>query len=54
MVWNHKERSDEKVPLNPDDELPQIYVWDPKTGKPLVKFSGDTFAISPDSRLISW
>ncbi len=53
MVWNHKERSDEKVCLNPDDELPQIYVWEPKTGKPLVKFSGDTFAISPDSRLIA-
>lgn len=53
MVWNHNEISDEKVNLNPDDELPQIYVWDPKTGRPLVKFSGNTFAISPDSRLIA-
>ncbi len=53
MVWNHNEISDEKVCQNPDDELPQTYVWDPKTGKPLVKFSGDTFAISPDSRLIA-
>lgn len=53
MVWNHKELSDETECLNPDDKLPQIYVWDPKTGKPLVKFSGDTFAISPDSRLIA-
>ena len=53
MVRNHRKYSKENVCLNPDDEAAQIYVWEPQTGKPIVKFPGETFAISDDSRLIA-
>ncbi len=53
MVGNHRKYSKENVCLNPDDEHAQIYVWEPQTGKPIVKFPGETFAISDDSRLIA-
>ncbi len=39
--------------LNPDSEGSQIYVWDPTTGKKLVKFAGHRFALSSDSRLVA-
>ncbi|MXV78167.1 sigma-70 family RNA polymerase sigma factor [Candidatus Poribacteria bacterium] len=53
MVCNDKGNSKENELPNPDGEGPQIYVWEPETGKPLVKFPGKTIAISPDSRLIA-
>ena len=53
LVRNHKKYSKDNEVLNPDDEDDQIYVWDPETGKPVVKFSGLTFEISQDSRLIA-
>ena len=53
MVRNHRKYAKDNVCLNPDDETAQIYVWEPQTGKPLVKFPGETFAISQDSRLIA-
>ncbi len=39
--------------LNPDSEGSQIYVWDPKTGKKIIKFAGHRFALSSDNRLIA-
>ncbi len=53
MVSNDKENSKEHECLDPDGEGPQIYVWEPETGKPLVKFPGETFAVSQDSRFIA-
>ncbi|RKU31063.1 hypothetical protein C6497_02690 [Candidatus Poribacteria bacterium] len=53
MVRNHKKYSKDNEVMNPDDEDEQIYVWDPETGKPVVKFAGNTFEISQDSRLIA-
>ena len=53
MVRNHKKYSEDKELLNPDDEDPQIYVWQPDTGKPIIKFTGETLVISDDSRLIA-
>ena len=53
LVRNHKKFSKDNEVLNPDDEDEQIYVWDPETGKPVVKFAGNTFEISQDSRLIA-
>ena len=53
LVRNHKKYSKDNEVLNPDDENEQIYVWDPETGKPVVKFAGNTFEISQDSRLIA-
>lgn len=53
IVQNHKKYSEDNEVLNPDDEDAQIYVWEPETGEPVVKFAGNTFAISQDSRLIA-
>ena len=53
IVGHHKKNSEDNEVLNPDDEVAQIYVWDPETGKPIVQFSGKTFEISQDSRLIA-
>lgn len=53
MVRNHKKYSKDNEVLNPDDEDAQIYVWEPETGKPVVKFAGERFEISQDSRLIA-
>ncbi len=53
VVSNDKENSKENEHSNPHGDGPQIYVWEPETGKPLVKFPGKTFTISPDSRLIA-
>ena len=53
MVSNDKENSKENEFPNLDGEGPQIYVWEPETGKSLAKFPGKTFTISPDSRLIA-
>ncbi len=53
LVRNHKKYSKDNEVLNPDDEDEQIYVWDPETGKPVVKLAGNTFEISQDSRLIA-
>ncbi|MDE0396612.1 MAG: sigma-70 family RNA polymerase sigma factor [Candidatus Poribacteria bacterium] len=39
--------------LNPDTEGYQIYVWDPETGEAIIKFAGDKFAFSEDSRLLA-
>ena len=39
--------------VNPDTEGMQIHIWDPETGVPLVKFAGNRFAFSPDSRLLA-
>ncbi len=53
MVRNHKKYSKEKEVLNPEDEDAQIYVWEPETGKPVVKFTGEIFEVSQNSRLIA-
>ena len=53
IAGNHKKYSEDNEVLNPDDEDAQIYVWEPETGKPVVKFAGNIFAISQDSRLIA-
>lgn len=53
MVSNDKENLKDNEFSNLDGEGLQIYVWEPETGKPLVKFPGKTFAISSDSRLIA-
>ena len=53
IVGNDKKYSEDNEVLNPDDEDAQIYVWEPETGKPVVKFAGKTFEISQDSRLIA-
>ena len=31
----------------------QTYIWDPRTGVPITKFTGIKFAFSPDSRLLA-
>ena len=38
--------------LNPDTEGTQTYVWNPETGKPIIKFAGQDFVFSSDSRLL--
>ena len=50
---NSKVYNDDDVCLNPDTEGTQIYVWDPKTGKQIIKFAGREFVFSSDSRLIA-
>ncbi len=39
--------------LNPDTEGPQIYIWCPQTGKMILKFAGQEFTFSSDSRLLA-
>ncbi len=39
--------------LNPDTEGTQTYVWNPETGKPIIKFAGQDFVFSSDSRLLA-
>ena len=46
------EGGDDYQLLNPDTEGDQIYVWDPETGEVMIKFAGDEFAFSEDSRLL--
>lgn len=50
---NSKLYNDDDVCLNPDTEGTQTYVWDPKTGKQIIKFAGREFVFSSDSRLIA-
>lgn len=50
---NSKLYNDDIVCLNPDTEGTQTYVWDPKTGKQIIKFAGREFVFSSDSRLIA-
>lgn len=50
---NSKVYTDDDVCLNPDTEGTQTYVWDPKTGKQIIKFAGREFVFSSDSRLIA-
>ena len=50
---NPKLYNDDNVCLNPDTEGTQTYVWDPKTGKQIIKFAGREFVFSSDSRLIA-
>lgn len=50
---NSKVYNDEYVCLNPDTEGTQTYVWDPKTGKQIIKFAGREFVFSSDSHLIA-
>ena len=50
---NSEVYNDDDVCLNPDTEGPQTYVWDPKTGKQIIKFAGRHFVFSADSRLIA-
>lgn len=50
---NSKLYNDDNVCLNPDTEGTQTYVWDPKTGKQIIKFAGREFVFSSDSRLIA-
>ena len=40
---NSKLYNDDDVCLNPDTEGTQTYVWDPKTGKQIIKFAGREF-----------
>ena len=39
--------------LNPDTEGTQTYVWNPETGKLVIKFAGQDFVFSSDSRLLA-
>ena len=45
--------SDNDELLNPDADAPQIYVWCPETGEVILKFAGDIFSFSSDSRLLA-
>lgn len=52
-AWNSKVYNVDNVCLNPDTEGTQTYVWDPKTGKQIIKFAGREFVFSSDSHLIA-
>ncbi len=50
---NPKLYSNDDELLNPDTEGTQTYVWNPETGKPIIKFAGQEFVFSSDSRLLA-
>ena len=50
---NPKLYSNDDELLNPDAEGPQIYVWCPETGEVILKFAGENFTFSSDSRLLA-
>ena len=50
---NPKLYSNDDELLNPDTEGDQIYVWCPVSGKVILKFAGQEFTFSSDSRLLA-
>ncbi len=50
---NPKLYSNDDELLNPDSEGDQIYVWCPVSGKVILKFAGQEFTFSSDSRLLA-
>lgn len=44
---------DDDQPLNPDTEGYQTYVWHPEIGEAIIKFAGEDFTFSSDSRLLA-
>ncbi len=53
VAGNPKRYSNDDELLNPDTEETQTYVWNPETGKPIIKFAGQDFVFSSDSRLLA-
>ncbi len=50
---NPKLYSNDSKLLNPDTEGAQTYLWNPETGKPILKLAGQDFVFSSDSRLLA-